>query len=117
MEAVMIISYKSNDMDFQDHPTFKGVKIAKLVGKKDGSPVGISILKIEKGVEIPIHIHEDSIDSIYCLHGHGEIFEGSAWRPLNKGDYFFVPKGERHGVKNTGNGTLKLFICHSPPLF
>ncbi len=113
----MIISYKAEDIDFQDHPTFKGVKIAKLVGKNDGSPVGISLLEIKSGVEIPIHIHEDSIDSIYCLHGEGEIFDGSTWTPFHKGDYFFIPKGERHGVKNTGSEILKLFICHSPPLF
>ncbi len=113
----MIISYKADDIDFQDHPTFEGVKIAKLVGENDSSPVGISILKIESGVEIPIHTHEESIDSIYCLYGDGEIFDGSTWKPLQEGDYYFVPKGERHGVKNTGSDILKLFICHSPPLF
>ena len=113
----MIISYKASDIVFQDHPTFEGVKMAQLAGKNDGSPVGISILKIESGVEIPIHIHKESIDSIYCLKGCGEIFDGSGWKGLNQGDYCFVPSGERHGVKNTGNDILKLFICHSPPLF
>ncbi len=113
----MVKFYNSNDIKFEDHPKFTGVKIAKLVGKKDGSPIGVSILNIEPSIEIPIHTHEESIDSIYCLEGQGLIYNGTSWVDLNQGDYCFVPQKEEHGVKNIGQSALKLFIVHSPALF
>ncbi len=113
----MIKFYNADEIKFEDHPKFKGVKIAKLVGKADNSPIGVSILHIEPSVEIPIHIHEESVDSIYCLDGCGVIYDGNSWRDLKPGDYCFVPKNEEHGVKNSGSEILKLFIVHSPALF
>ena len=113
----MAIYYSGKEMMFQNHPMFKGVEIAKLAGRDDGSPVGSSILKIGNGTEIPVHIHEQSIDSIFCVKGSGEIFRDGKWQPLRQGDYCLVPAGEEHGVRNSSGELLELFIIHCPPLF
>ncbi len=113
----MAIFYERDGITFSDHPLFKGVKIAKLAGSNDGSPIGSSILRIERGIEIPVHTHEKSIDSIYCLNGSGEVFIDGSWRPLSEGDYCFVPPAEEHGVRNISEQQLELFIVHCPPLF
>ena len=113
----MAIFFKSDEILFEPHPKFDGVKIAKLAGKKQDSVIGVSILSIRSGVEIPVHIHDNNIDSIYCLEGSGEIYRDGHWQPFSKGDYCFVPPKEEHGVKSAAGQELKLFIVHSPPLF
>lgn len=108
---------KNNSYTFKDHPMFHGVSIAKLAGKDQKSPAGVSMLQIEPETEIPVHVHEDSIDSIYVMAGSAEIFTSGRWVPASPGDYCLVPAGEEHGVRNNGNEILQLFIVHSPPLF
>jgi len=113
----MAFFYPSQEIAFEDHPLFDGVRIAKLVGKKDNMPLGSSILRIEPGVEIPVHVHDESVDSIYCLEGKGRIFRDGQWKGLKGGDYCLVPAREQHGVRNDSGDILELFVVHCPPLF
>ena len=102
---------------FKAHPVFERVKIAKLAGKSQNAPIGTCILELEPGTEIPVHTHEESVDSIYVLWGQAEIFTDGKWTEAGPGDYCLVYPSEEHGVRNTGTGSLRLFIVHSPPLF
>ncbi len=113
----MAIFFRADNIHFEPHPKFDGVKLAKLAGKRQGSIIGVSILSIAPGVEIPVHTHDDSVDSIYCLKGSGEIYFDGAWQPIGSGDYCLVFPKEEHGVKCASGQELKLFIVHSPPLF
>ncbi|NPB10021.1 MAG: cupin domain-containing protein [Thermodesulfobacteria bacterium] len=113
----MAIFVRKEEIEFKDHPKFAGVKIAILVSSKDTDRASISMLRIEPGVEIPIHTHDPQVDSIYVLSGEGEAYVNGSWQKIKTGDYIFVPAREEHGVKNTGSGELELFIVHSPPLF
>ncbi|MBP2676111.1 MAG: Cupin 2 conserved barrel domain protein, partial [Deltaproteobacteria bacterium] len=45
-----------------------------------------------------------------------EAYVNGAWEPVEEGDYIFVPESTEHGMKNTGDGPLKIFVHHSPPL-
>ena len=113
----MAIFKREAEINFEDHPKFKGVKIALLVSSQDTDRVSISMLKISPGVEIPIHTHDPQIDSIYVLEGEGEAYVNGSWQKIAPGDYLFIPPQEEHGVRNSGEKALKLFIVHSPPLF
>ncbi|NPA49102.1 MAG: cupin domain-containing protein [Thermodesulfobacteria bacterium] len=113
----MAFFYRREEIKFSDHPKFEGVKWALLVDSKKSSQASVSMLHIEPGVEIPIHTHETQIDSIYVLEGEGEAYVNGRWEKIKAGDYIFVPAKEEHGVKNTGEKALRLFIVHSPPLF
>ncbi len=113
----MAIFYSHEEIKFKEHPKFSGVKIAILVDSQKNDKVSISILLISPGKEVPIHVHEAQIDSIYVVEGVGEVYINDSWRKINPGDYVFVLPQEKHGVRNIGNEDLKLFIVHSPPLF
>ncbi len=113
----MAIFFKEREIEFKDHPKFAGVKIAILVSSKDTDRASISLLCLHPGVEIPIHTHDPQVDSIYVLSGEGEAYVNGSWQKIEPGDYLFIPPQEEHGVKNTGEKELKLFIVHSPPLF
>ncbi len=113
----MAIFIRESEITFEDHPKFPGVRIAKLVTGKDSEQVGISILEVAPGVEIPVHTHDSSIDSIYVLEGAGRAFVNGEWQGISAGDYILVQTMEEHGVKSDEDGGLRLFIVHSPPLF
>lgn len=107
---------KGSIIDFTDHPRFAGVKIAVLVSGKDSDMVSVSVLKVSPGVEIPVHTHDPQLDSIFVLSGQGEAYVNGRWQAVEAGDHVFAPSGAEHGIRNTGNEVLKLFIHHSPPL-
>ncbi len=108
---------KENSYQFINHPLFQNVRIAKLAGRDQHSPVGVCLLEIEEGAEIPVHTHEESVDSIYVIAGNGEIFAEGKWQKASAGDYCLVPAGEEHGVRNRTDRKLRLFVVHTPPLF
>lgn len=108
---------KGPEITLSDHPRFAGVRIAVLVNSELSRAVSVSLLEISPGVEIPAHTHDPQLDSIFVLAGRGEAYIDGSWRAIGPGDHIFAPSGAEHGVRNTGDGVLKLFIHHSPPLF
>lgn len=84
-------------MKLGPHPKFEGVGFALLINREKDPRLSVSMLEIKPGVEIPIHTHETQADSIYVL--------------------ILIPPREEHGVKNSGDEPLRLFIVHAPPLF
>ncbi len=109
--------FPESERVFKDHPTFEGVRIAVLVSSSSSDRVGVSVLEIAPGVAVPTHVHELQVDSIYVLAGQGEALLNNSWQIVSAGDYLFVPPGEEHGVRNSGDSPLQLFVHHSPPLF
>lgn len=109
--------FPASDRQFKDHPKFDGVRISIQVAGKDSDKVGVSFLEIAPGVDVPVHVHQGEIDSIYVLSGQAEALINGDWQAIGTGDYLFVPAGEEHGVKNTGKAPLFLFVHHSPPIF
>ncbi len=106
------------ERNFEEHPKFKGVKIAKLLtGEESGNKMSVSILEISPGSEASLHVHEKEGDSIYILSGRGQGTFGGETREVKAGDYIFVPPGVVHGIKNTSSELLILLATHSPPFF
>ena len=109
--------FPAGDREFKDHPKFSGVRIAIQISSQENAAVGVSQLLIQPGVEIPAHTHDTQVDSIYVVSGEGEVYLNGSWHPVAADDYIFAPAGAEHGVRNSGDQVLKLFIHHSPPLF
>ncbi|MFP4072101.1 MAG: cupin domain-containing protein [Desulfovibrionales bacterium] len=109
--------FPSSTRTFEDHPKFAGVRIAVLVSRTSSDVLGVSLLEIAPGVDVPAHVHDLQIDSIYVISGQGEALINGGWQPITAGDYVYVPPQEKHGVRNIGTGPLELFVHHSPPLF
>jgi len=103
-------------LNFMKHPKFSGVKLAVLVKKADTDTVSVSVLDIGPGEEVPVHTHGTEVDSIYVAGGEGQGYVNGSWQTMVTGDYLFVPPGVEHGIRNTGETPLRLFVHHSPPL-
>ncbi len=108
--------FPPQEQHFTDHPVYEGVQVARLVGRDAGMPVGVLLLKLEPGVEIPVHTHEDNLDSIYVAAGRAALFTDGAWQEAGPGTCLLAPAGEEHGVRNAGREPLLLLVHHSPAL-
>ena len=110
------IFHKQQSFDFTPHPKFRDVEIAILVSGKQCPDASVCMLRIASGVEIPVHTHPNEADSILVMKGSGEILVNGRWEQVSPGDHILVPNGVEHGVKNTGDIPLELFIHHCPAL-
>ncbi len=106
-----------SEIELKPHPKYLGVKIGFITTKDRTPELSISLLKVDPGIEIPVHIHEREVDTILVLEGEGELYFEDNLRPIKKGDVVVVKPGERHGVKNTGSLPLVCYIVHAPALW
>ncbi|NNG47503.1 MAG: cupin domain-containing protein [Deltaproteobacteria bacterium] len=106
----------SKEMTFTLHPKFPDVRMAIMITGKDTDANSVCLLDIAPGKSIPIHTHDPQVDSILVISGKGEAYVNGGWELIEAGDYIFVPKGEDHGIRNTGHDYLKIFVHHSPPI-
>jgi quercetin dioxygenase-like cupin family protein len=111
----MALMINLNTLEMEPHPKFKGVKIGFVVTKEKCSELSITVLEIEKGMEIPIHIHEKEADTIFVLEGKGKVFLNGEWKELKPGDVVVIPPQEKHGV--VAETFLKCYIVHAPALW
>lgn len=89
---------RMTELQFSPHPKFPGVEIAYLLTRKDdGGDVTTAIVHWKIGAQIPRHIHEESDDILYILHGKAKIWiEGAGDFDLTPGAFVRVPKGVLH---------------------
>jgi quercetin dioxygenase-like cupin family protein len=108
--------FRSKDMKFAPHPRLANVQMAICITGKDTETVSVCMIDIAPNEAPPIHHHDLQVDSILVVSGKGETFINGRWEPVEAGDYIFVPGGEEHGIRNTGDGSLRIFVHHSPPI-
>ncbi len=108
--------FNNAEIVWGDHPKFSNVRLALLVSGKQAPEMSVCMLDIAAGTDIPIHTHDPQTDSIFILQGQGEAYVNGGWKPIAAGDYIFVPALEEHGIRNTSDDSLVLFVHHSPPL-
>ncbi len=91
----------------------KGVAIRVLISKDDGAPTfAMRMFEVQPGgpPPVPRHPHEHEVVGLQGpgIGGH----EGNDY-PLAPEVAVFVPGGDEHCFKNTGNSTLR-FLCLVP---
>lgn len=98
----------------------RGVKMARgwrtLADSRStgSSRLGMGSQDIPAGGGIPVHLHDREEEILLFHEGRGEmLIEGKA-HPIEAGMSAFVPPGAAHGVRNTGEGSLKLVGVFSP---
>jgi quercetin dioxygenase-like cupin family protein len=111
--------------------------MARIFTQAEGKQLGlpgrnsIELLSAEKGthsvtlrlVEIPVamarsakrvpHSHSNFEECIFVLSGQGITHADSGEYPLEAGDTIWIPAGEEHYTRNSGNATLRL-LCFFP---
>ncbi|MBI2178656.1 MAG: cupin domain-containing protein [Candidatus Tectomicrobia bacterium] len=98
----------------------RGVKMARgwriLADSRNtgSSRLGMGNQDIPAGGGIPVHLHDREEEILLFHEGRGELLiEGKA-HPIEAGMSAFVPPGATHGVRNAGEGHLKLAWVFSP---
>lgn len=91
------------------------VKALKTVFYSTESTSG-SVWVVQPGQEVHQHLHHHSDDVWICIAGEGIFYpEPGQEIKISKNDIVLSPKGQCHGVKNTGNEDL-IFISIVAPV-
>ncbi len=91
----------------------KNVTGRLLIGKEDKADnFAMRMFELGEGGHTPRHSH-DWEHEIFFHEGEGEVFNNGTWIHVSKGFVVFIPGGEEHQIRNTGETPLK-FICLIP---
>jgi quercetin dioxygenase-like cupin family protein len=91
----------------------RGATIRVLISKPQGAPnFAMRLFEAAPGGCTPLHEHPWEHE-VYILEGPVEIFSEQGPIELNAGDAVFVSPGERHQIRNTGEGAAR-FLCLIP---
>lgn len=64
----------------------------------------------EPGQEQTPHVHDDADKIYYVLEGQGTFVVGNDKRTIERGKALIAPAGEQHGVRNTSDERLRIFV-------
>jgi mannose-6-phosphate isomerase-like protein (cupin superfamily) len=66
------------------------------------------------GAEVGRHHHLETEEVYYILAGRGTMTVGSEVREVEPGDAVFIPVGNTHSLKNTGDDPIRLLLICGP---
>lgn len=96
-----------------NHPAVKEATMKVAISPKEGWEGHVMrIMEVGPGGYTPKHNHPWPHIN-YVIEGNGSLLLEGEEQTIQAGSYAFVPPGELHQFKNTGNETLK-FICIVP---
>ena len=97
------------------HRVFPGVDAQTIVDAQTGVDLEVKSIRMAPGAEITLHTHEGSAETFYILSGEGLICTEDQAHPCHSGTCVHARSGVVHGVKNTGQGELRLLAIFTPP--
>ncbi len=108
-----IIQYTEAESRVFDTLPAKGVTGRIVIGQADGaSHFCMRVFELTSDGHTPRHVH-DWEHEIFVHSGEGSVYRGGEWASIRAGSVIFVPPGEEHQIKNTGNAPL-VFVCLIP---
>ena len=110
---MMIQHYKDVEVMIPEEPGVSGVKMRRVIAEKEGAKNFVMrVFEIEPGGNTPLHTH-DWEHEVFVLSGTGIVADPSGEHEVKSGDVIFVPGGEKHQFRNSGDKILE-FICLIP---
>ncbi|MBI1840127.1 MAG: cupin domain-containing protein [Verrucomicrobia bacterium] len=98
----------SSTLPWQPGP-YPGVDLQIL--HKNSATGGVTVLRrFRAGVTVPAHTHPLANESVYILAGEWEE-SGVVYGP---GDFFYAPRGERHGPHVAKNEVISVTVFDGP---
>ena len=89
------------------------LKVRWLITKEQGAEnFAMRLFEMDVGGYSPHHQH-DWEHEIFILKGHGHVIGGVEEQHFCEGDVIFIPKGELHQLRNTGDEPVH-FLCLIP---
>ncbi|MFO7942146.1 MAG: cupin domain-containing protein [Bacillota bacterium] len=99
--------------DVEETQVADGVTMRVVVGPDDGAPhFNLRVFEVKPGRATFHHEHWWEHE-IFILEGAGTVATQEGEKPIGAGYTMLVPGGEKHQIRNTGEGVLR-FICLVP---
>lgn len=110
---MIIQHYKTVEGIIPPEQGVKGVKMRKVIAEKEGAKNFVMrVFEVAPGGNTPLHKHVWEHE-VFILSGSGIVVGSSGQHEVKSGDVVFVPGGEEHQFKNTGDKNWE-FICLIP---
>ncbi len=91
----------------------KDTQIRVLISKQDGaSNFAMRLFELKPRGHTPLHTHPHEHE-VFIIKGQGTLICNGQEYPFSAEDCIFIPGGEEHQFKNTGESILK-FLCLIP---
>jgi len=88
-------------------PGMEGITKRVLIGTDEGAQ-GISLRFFEvPPLRASANENHPEQHQVYIVTGQGEVLLGEEWHDFSEGDVIFIPGGEQHQLRNTGDGMLR----------
>ena len=80
-------------------------------------PINFSVhlTQWEPGDQVDDHLHEDAMEVMYCVSGHGTAWVDGVEYDLAPNSMIAAGAGQRHCIRNTGTELLRCLCIFSPP--
>ena len=111
---MVIQHYKDVEVIVPEEQGVNGVKMRRVIAEKEGAQNFVMrVFEVEQGGNTPLHSHAWEHE-VFTLSGTGVVVDQSGdEHDVRSGDVIFVPGGEEHQFRNTGDGLWE-FICLIP---
>jgi len=108
-----VIHYSAAASHVFDNEIVKRVTGRVVIGKDDGAGTFcMRVFTVAASGYTPKHSHTWEHE-VFVHSGRGKIFREGEWVDVESGSVLFIPGGEEHQFKNTGNDDF-IFICVIP---
>jgi quercetin dioxygenase-like cupin family protein len=95
------------DQEWVDHdPSQRWRSQLPFMGRPEIESLSVVYFEIDPGESLALHTH-DADEVVVLLSGSGEGLVGEQTRPVSALDMLFVPAEAPHGVRNTGDDTIR----------
>jgi len=92
----------------------KKTRIQLLVTRELGAPnFAMRRFVIAPGGEVGLHTHPWEHE-VYIMAGKGEVLSEHGDKSVETNSFAYVPKGERHGFRNSSGTEDFVFLCMIP---
>ena len=94
------------------------IRVKGLFTDESKLPVNVTILEFDPGVSEGSHTHEgdDTLEEVYYFtRGEGVMSIDGRDVPVAAGEAVLAPPGSDHGLRNTGNGPMKVVLVWGKP--
>lgn len=111
-----VVHYQQVPAQPVDMPGAVGCVVRCLIGPDDGAPsFTMRLFEVAPGGNTPHHAHGYEHE-VFVLEGAGTVREDNVEHPLRPGTVVYVPPGQTHQFRNTGEVPLKMLCLIPHPL-
>jgi mannose-6-phosphate isomerase-like protein (cupin superfamily) len=99
--------------------TGHGSEIRPLIDRTTSEITQCSLAEetLPPGCAVTPHRHRQIEEIYYIVSGRGLMTVGDETREVGPGDAVYIPRGNRHTLKNTGADPIKLILVCGPAFF